>query len=124
MLIGSITLGPVFFFLEYKTAVGGGGGTAGVGSVVSILTTLQPGLSALRISAEARDISLIQNVHTGPGAHPASPQQAPRTISTDIKLPCCKVGHPAPYSSELRLSADVLLLPLHAFTTWAGRTSR
>jgi hypothetical protein len=111
-----------FFFSEYKTVEGTG--TDGVGSVVSILTTLRPERSALRISIETRDISPIQNVDTGSGAHPAPSQQAPRVIFTEIKLPGCKVGHPPPYSSELRRTGDVLLLPLHAFTAWAGRTSR
>jgi hypothetical protein len=122
MLTGSISLGPVSPPPEYKTVEGRG--TAGVGSVVIILTTLRPGRSALRILTEARDVSLTQNVHTGCVVHPASSQQAQRVISTEIKLPGCKFGQPPPYSSELRLSADVFLLPLRAFTAWAGRTSR
>jgi hypothetical protein len=113
-------IGPCLYFSEYKTVERGG--TAGVDSMVSILTTLRPGRSAVRISTEARDIFPIQNVHTSSGAHPASSQQAPRVISTEIKLPGCKFGHPPSYSSELRLSGDLILLPLHAFTTWAGRT--
>jgi len=41
-------------------------------SSAGIVTRLRVGRSEVRIPADARDLSLIQNLHTGYGLHPAS----------------------------------------------------
>jgi len=41
-------------------------------TVVSTLNTLQAGRPGVRIPADAPDLSLLQNVQTSPGVHPAS----------------------------------------------------
>jgi hypothetical protein len=46
--------------------------TGSQSSLVGIVTRLRAGRSGVRIPVEARDFSLLQNVQTGSGAHPAS----------------------------------------------------
>jgi hypothetical protein len=42
------------------------------GSIVGMATRLQAGQSGVRILVGARDFSLLQNIHTVSGTHPAS----------------------------------------------------
>ena len=43
----------------------------GILCICGIVVRLQAGRSKVRISAEARDFSFLQNVQTGPAAHSA-----------------------------------------------------
>jgi len=56
-------------------------------SVVSTVNTLWAGRPGVRILAEATDLSLLQNVQTSPGFHPAS-----YSMGTGDSLPGNKVA--------------------------------
>jgi len=74
-------------------------------SSVSIVASLRTGRSRVRISAKARDISILQNVQTDPVAHPG-----PYSVGTGVLT----LGYSGRIGVEGRMSAAVLVLPLYA----------
>ena len=66
--------------------------------------------SGVQPQAGARDVSVLQNVQTVSGAHPAS-------CSVGVG---CEVGHSPPSSAGIKTSGAVPLQPLYAFILWTG----
>jgi hypothetical protein len=71
-------------------------------SVVSIATTLRAGRYVFQILVGVRDLTLLRNVRTGPGAHPASYSKGNGVLSPGVKRPGREVNHSPPCSTEVK----------------------
>jgi len=87
---------------------------------VSIVTRVREGRSEIRIPAEGKYV-LLQNVQTGPGAHPAHSMGTIAFI-LGVKRPGRDVIHSQLAPRLIKRAAKPLLL-LHAYGKWTLTTS-
>jgi hypothetical protein len=66
------------------------------------LIRLQAGWSRIHIPVGPRDLSLLQNIQTGTGAHPASYLMGTGFLSWEVKPPGCAVNHSPPCSAKVK----------------------
>jgi hypothetical protein len=76
----------------------------------------------VQILAGARDFSLLQNVHTSSGVHPASSSVGSRVLSKGKNSQGMKLTTHLYLVLMLRISGAILLLPMLAFMVWTGTT--
>ena len=84
--------------------------------MASIMTRVHNGLTKIHISAEARDFSLLQNVHTSFEAT-QSPFKSVPGFSPEVQQQDMELTSHLHLVTRLRMSGAVLLLPLYTFMT-------
>ena len=90
--------------------------------VVDVMTRLWVRLSGVQFRAGARDFSLLQNVHTGCGAYPASSFSGYRGSLPWVRWSEDEVDHRPPFNAEVKNGS--ILLSQYAFMTWTETTLR
>jgi hypothetical protein len=74
------------------------------------------------ILAGARNLSLLQNVQTGSGAHSPSYSMGNGDNFPGVKLPEREIDHSPPSGTKVRRSGAIPLLVLLDFMVWTGTT--
>jgi hypothetical protein len=73
------------------------------------------GRSGVRITTEPRDFSPLQNIHTGPGAHPSGTGVS----FLEVKRPGHGFGHPSPFRAEIKERVQLHILPFWTFINFS-----
>ena len=92
-------------------------------TTVGVATTLRDGQSGVPTQAEAIDCSLLQNVHPGSEAHPASYSMGTEVVSRGLSDRNVMLTTHFRLASKLRMSGAVSLHYLCAFTGCSGTTT-
>jgi len=66
------------------------------------VTSLRAGRFEIRVPAEARDFSLLQNGHTVSVAHPAACSMNIVGSFSGLRRPGCEADHSIPCSADIR----------------------
>jgi hypothetical protein len=80
-------------------------------NVVGIVTCLRAGRSGFRITAEARDVTLLQYVQTVLGFQPASYWMGTRSSFPGVNRPWHDANHSLPFSAKVKSEWGYTAIP-------------